>query len=159
MSKTKKDITHIQRTIQELNLVSGFLMRFEKLLESLTYENMMEKLGTDYKDTPYVSFWAGAESVQLTVSGPEQRETMRALRKAIGGKWEKGGHGSRFELTREWGEGEVTISLEIEGERENICQRIVTGTRVREIPEVEYQPARTEEVEEVEWVCGNLLDD
>jgi len=152
-----KTETRVQSLIIEAQTLIQFLTEFGDLLESLKFETMREKLGTDYEDTPYVSFWANIDNVSITVHGPDQRETMRILRKAIGGMWKKGGYGNTFAIKRDWGEGN-RLQLDIEGPRENICQRVVTGTSVREIPAIEYQPARVEEVEEVEWVCGNLLD-
>jgi len=151
--------TRIDRIVSQHLLVAAFLQRFAEQLDALSYEAMQDKLGTDYDNTPHASFYTQSTGVTITAHGPDQRETMRVLRRMIGGTWEKAGYGYRFEITREWGteDGEYTIRIDIEGDRENVCQRIVTGTSERTIPAVEAQPERTETVEEVEWVCGNLL--
>src|SRR5215831_9406784 len=147
-------LSRINRRAEKHLTTARFLLEHADLLASLDYDTMSEKFGL-YDETPYVSYWTDSGGVTICVEGPEPRETMRILRKAIGGRWDKKTSSYSFAIEREWN----GITIEIQGDRESVCQRVVTGTHERVIPAVEARPARTETVEEVEWVCGNLLDD
>ena len=54
------------------------------------------------------------------------------------------------------------LHIKIYGNREDVCERVVTGTRevvFAAEPARKARPERTEIVEDVEWVCGSLLGD
>jgi len=168
MRDTETPLTHIGRQAERHTIIAAFLRAHDDLLTPLGYTAMSAKMpDLDYDQLPHVECYADGYHVAISVNGPDQRETMRMLRKAIGGQWEKRDRGNAFVLHRNWcppfDEGLVsdptTVGIEISGNREEVCQRVVTGTETVEVPEVEYQPARTEEREVVEWVCGNLLTD
>lgn len=154
---TSSYTTRIRRTAAEHQLVADFLTQYEDLLATLSYDTVSDKLGTGYDDTPWLAYYTSGTSVSLIAHGPNQRETMRVVRRAIGGQWDKGGYGDIFEISRQFphltdndDERHPTIQINIEGNRTEVCQKVVTGTTTRTIPEREYQPARTEEVEQVE---------
>ena len=42
--------------------------------------------------------------------------------------------------------------------RSAVCERIVKGTKTVTIPAKPAEPERTVEVDEVDWVCGSILD-
>jgi hypothetical protein len=76
------------------------------------------------------------------------RESLAALAR-IGG-WTKNYSDNYFTLRREFS-GEV--QLDVYTERDSVCRKVVTGTRV-----VPAQPATEERVEDVfEWVCDEPL--
>lgn len=164
MSTTEKTGTdraweRIQRVKECHDTIIHFLYMHGDLLVSLSEGAMSDKFG-DVEDVPHVSYYTSESSIHMTVYGPNQRDTMRTIRKTIGGEWRKGGYGEVFSLNRYWGKTENgRIYLSLSGERQEVCQKIVTGTKTVEVPEVAFEPARTETVEEVEWVCGNLLED
>lgn len=81
-----------------------------------------------------------------------QRALVVAIRKALGGKWDKDPH-EKFNFKQKRG----PLSLLIQVEREAVCERVVTGTETVTVPAVEAQPERTEEREVVEWVCDEPI--
>lgn len=109
--------------------------------------------------TPCVwGYGRGAVTVQWQLMNrddakDDQRAAAVAIRQAVGGEWSKEGYGQSFKLTRNLG----TLSLEILADREQVCERIVVGTKTVTVPAVEAQPAREVEVEDVEWRCEQLL--
>lgn len=142
--------------INDYHTIARFLGHNMDLFVSLSFEVMSQKLDGSYNNIPYVAVenYYGTE-VQIQVHGPNQRETMRTVRRAIGGKWEKSeSYGNRFKLTRDWN----GIKLTLEGKRDEVCQRVVVGTTTHTVPAVEARPETTVTEEKVEWVCGNLLD-
>lgn len=82
-----------------------------------------------------------------------QRDAAVRIRRAIGGEWSKCAWGDRFDLARDY-EG---LRLQILTHREQVCERVVTGTETVTIPAVAAQPERTEEREVVEWRCDPVL--
>lgn len=134
-------------------LIAGFLDKFGSLFDQL---HAIED--ADGWNVLTINIW-GTYGIGLQVRGDNPRETMRTIRRAIGGKWTKGGYGDTFSIKREWGDGAAAIQITVEGPREEVCQKVVLGTETVEIPAIPAQPARTEEREKVDWVCGNLLDD
>lgn len=149
----------INREISRLVSMVDFLAEHGDLLASLSESVMTEKMG-DSDETPYIGWWTSGTSITITAYGPNQRDTMRIVRRAIGGTWDKHGWSDTFTISRRWGgEHDDDIYVSIQGDREQVCQRVVVGTETITRPEVEYQPERTEIVEKVEWVCGNLLSD
>ena len=87
------------------------------------------------------------------------KETMAAAARAFPCSWRKkssGRDGEYFDLTGRL-EG---LQLELSAPRDVVCERVVTGTEVREVDEVvqpEVTRKVTREVEVVEWRCGTLL--
>lgn len=82
------------------------------------------------------------------------------IARAIPAKVDKQTFGSLFALTASFG----PVKLEVFFDREQVCERVVTGTRTvtEEEPdpeEVEKLPKRTvtREVEDVEWRCPDSL--
>lgn len=86
-----------------------------------------------------------------------QRETARAIIRSIGGTWQKVGNSQKyFRFVAE----RAGVDLEIVADREQVCRRIVTGTR--EVTKMVPAPDAplievTETVEDVEWECEPLL--
>lgn len=84
-------------------------------------------------------------------------EEIRAFVKAFGGKWAKRSDENDFEMVQELSYG---LSLMIFASHENVCQRVVVGTK--HIPEI-VVPASEErvipahEIEQVKWVCPEVL--
>jgi hypothetical protein len=89
--------------------------------------------------------------------GPGTRETLAALRRALGGKWTKDARDDGYiEIKGEWHGRRVLLSAS----REAVCRKVVTGTR--EVTEIVKDPAKLAEVPEIEvtrtediieWVC------
>lgn len=69
-------------------------------------------------------------------------------------KWEKHFSGNYAVLRRSFG----SIEYDLDIEREQICKKVVTGTRI--VPATEAIPAKPEHSEDVtEWVCeGSILE-
>jgi hypothetical protein len=148
----------VRRSIAAHKTVMSFLVQHEAVLTRLGYASMAEKFGDE--NLSYLDFHTGESEIFFTAYGPTQRELMRTLRRAIGGKWDKYGGSSKLYLTRQWGDhADSKIGLTISGNRDQVCERVVTGTREVHHEAVPAQEARTEVVEEVDWVCGNLLED
>ena len=85
-------------------------------------------------------------------------EEIAALRREIGGRWDKDTDGSDefFRLTRRVGPHRLAIFIE----RENVCERVVIGTETVEIPDpdlVADVPLVTVEQDVVRWVCPESL--
>jgi hypothetical protein len=79
------------------------------------------------------------------------REEIAAVAKQS--SWQKDYNGQWFSLQKRFG----TLTLDVYVPRDEVCRKVVTGTRV--LPAVEAQPERVEQVEE--WVCdeASLLGD
>jgi hypothetical protein len=75
------------------------------------------------------------------------RETLAAIARTPGVRWEKGAEGNYFSLSVSFAGG---YSYSINIEREQVCRKVVTGTRI-----LPAQPER--EVEECEWRCEDSL--
>lgn len=79
-------------------------------------------------------------------------EQMTALARATGGRWEKSTEFDDFRLIRHFGPHKITLFTS----RENVCERVVTGTRMAMIPDPDFvatAPLVEVEQEIVEWVC------
>lgn len=150
-------MSHVQDTIKQHIAVATFLSCHVDVLDSLSYDVMAEKLGeSSWSDrVPYVDFYTYPTSVDITAYGPDQKDTMRTLRRAIGGKWDKKSSSYQFSIQREYEfDGtEITISI-VAGDREQVCQKVVVSVEQVEVPARE---AHTESREVVDWVCGDLL--
>lgn len=69
------------------------------------------------------------------------------IARAVGGRWDKNGTSQFFYIRREFAGGH---SYEVNVSRDQVCRKVVTGTRI--------EPAVPErEVEVVEWVCTEPL--
>lgn len=101
---------------------------------------------------------SGGYLVIHTAQAEDPRETLAAIARALPGPVDKSTYSGLFQV-----EGKVCgITIKAIGDRDNVCTRVVTGTReVRKtipdpmvvVPVIEV----TETVEDVEWVCGPLL--
>lgn len=63
--------------------------------------------------------------------------------------WRKAYMGEWFALAKDFGGG---VTLDINVQREQVCKKVVTGTRI--VPAVEAQPEHEEQIEE--WICDDL---
>lgn len=82
-----------------------------------------------------------------TLNAPlDTREEIAAV--ARQSSWTKDFNGSWFTLRKQFG----TLNLDVYTDREQVCRKVVTGTRV--VPAVEAQPEREEQV--TEWVCDEV---
>lgn len=97
---------------------------------------------------------AAFQLMNSTETKDDQRAVAIQIRRSLGGEWTKEVWGDRFDLVSE----RDGIKLAIFTQRDQVCERIVTGTETVTIPAVEARPARTEEREVVEWRCEPLLD-
>lgn len=84
------------------------------------------------------------------------KEQMVATCRAVGGKMKKGVTESFFYLRKDF----RTIHYEVNALRDNICDKVVIGTRtIPAEPErtvtIAAQPERTEEI--TEWRCSEVL--
>lgn len=150
-----------ERLACRLDALSLFLKQHSQLLTAVSYDTV-DALDpdADYKDQTWADFYTQGGNLTISVNGPGQREMVRTIRRAIGGKWEKGGYGNTFLLRQQipaFLDG-VHITVEISMSREQVCIPVVVGKRTRTIPAVEAAPERTVTEDEVEWQCGNLLD-
>ena len=75
------------------------------------------------------------------------REQLVQTARLPGVSWEKGANGGYFYLKRAFGHG---ISYEVNVAREQVCKKVLTGTRF-----VPAQAARQEEI--FEWECAESL--
>src|ERR1700751_501648 len=143
-------IQEIVTKADQLRAVADFIEQHSILIDSLSYTVMREKLGTDGDNTPYVSMWVDTRGVDFTVYGPNQRETMRAFRRRLDlpGAWDKGRWSNTFFICTQPPQG---VTVRTEGNRENVCQRVVTGVEEIEVPAVQAEPARIEYQDKVEW--------
>lgn len=110
-------------------------------------------------DVDQINF--NASPVEVSDFGINSGEEMAEKARAIGGRWEKQPGDELFSLQREITPGVVARLV---GWRDQVCTRVVTGTREVEISEpdhaaVEALPkiTRTETVEDIEWRCAPLL--
>lgn len=83
----------------------------------------------------------------------DQRAAVQQIVRAIGGKWDKHPWGDRFDFGRDY----HGVKLEIYTHRDQVCERVVTGTETVTIPAKAAEPERTEERELVEWRCEPVL--
>ncbi len=100
----------------------------------------------------------GARGIEVTwqlmlVADDTQRETAARIIRTIGGVWDKDASYDTFRTTRT----HRGIRLRITADREQVCERRVTGTETVTVPAVEAQPERVEERELVEWDCSAVL--
>jgi hypothetical protein len=79
---------------------------------------------------------------------------MAAIRRAIGGTWEKQATDQFFWIRKRFG----PVSLEVNAYRDQVCTRVVVGTETVEVPDP-AAPKVTVEREIVRWDCSPLLDD
>jgi len=106
----------------------------------------------------------GASAIGQTVFlNAGSAEDMKTIAQAAGGRWTKDVldySPDTFRLVRSFGPHQIIIFTA----RENVCERVVTGTR--EVTVEEHDPALlaavptktvTKTVEDVEWVCPESL--
>lgn len=151
-----KQETELQQKIRKLEFTASVLRRYAPTLERWSYENMRfdaDGMERSYKEMTYASVTVWGTEITVTFHGPETRAAMTAVRRAIGGHWDKRVTEYSFTLHRMFG-GTTTIELTTP-EREQVCTRRVIGKKTRVIPAREERVV-TEDV--VEWDCGPLLD-
>lgn len=94
----------------------------------------------------------------LTLDARDDLATQKALAgrivRAIDGHWEKIPDTYQDFVFRQERPG---LRLDVQVEREAVCQRIVTGTETVAIPAKPAEPMRVETREVVEWRCEPLL--
>lgn len=84
----------------------------------------------------------------------DQKAAARLIIRAIGGKWDKREYGGdTFYFDQTFG----LLELSIYATREQVCERIVTGTETVTIAAKPAEPERVEEREIVEWRCEPIL--
>lgn len=88
-------------------------------------------------------------------------DDLARVSRAIGGRWDKRDRDELFALVREVADG---VHVELVAWREQVCTRVVTGTRQIEVEEADPEAVaalpkvtRVETVEDVEWRCEPLL--
>lgn len=117
---------------------------------------------------PYITAYSNGGGVHakwyLHLHGldlPGQKTTAAQIVRILGGQWDKAEDGDRFNFAS-FRHG---LSLEVVVNRAAVCERVVTGTHEVTVPATPAQPAqdalpeRTEQVENVTWVCSSLLAD
>lgn len=113
---------------------------------------------------PYVTAHTSGVKVDLAwylnindncVDLADQKATAARIVAAIGGTWEKlpDTYSTGFTFRQE----RDGLKLDVQVEREAVCERVVTGTETVTIPAKPAQPERTETREVVEWRCEPLL--
>lgn len=157
--------------VRRLRTVADFLASIEHVLNEYSYtEARKANPDTSYDEVSYVNFYHTPLGTEVTLDchGPESRDLMVTLRKAIGGEWRKDVRDSEYSpaflLRRDIPVTGRTndydhITICIESPRDSVCKPKVIGTKTVTIPAVEARPEQVKEVEVIEWDCGNLLDD
>jgi len=82
------------------------------------------------------------------------KSSMLAIRRLLGGKWNKNVRDNYFDLERTDG-----LKIQLTTFRESVCVKRVVGTKEIEEPVYDYAPVRTEKktVDIVEWDCPESL--
>jgi hypothetical protein len=132
------------------------------------YIKGLRALADALEDNPAIPLPYQGTDADITImflTGDDRRRGMADAARAIPCDWAK----------TPWGDGGSTAYLDLMGQlhglrlaltayRNDVCERVVTGTRevtktvkdpeaLAAVPEVEV----TETVENVEWICGSLL--
>lgn len=109
--------------------------------------------------------YSGSSSPMLFMfldHGEDNKAAMAAAARVIGGKWDKIGDDTYFDLS-----GSIAgVKVKLCAFRDEVCVKVVTGTRevtkmvkdpaaLASVPEIEV----IETVEDVEWRCAPLLAD
>lgn len=76
--------------------------------------------------------------------------------RSIDGRWDRGEADFSGPLAT-WTQKRDGLTLMVSVSREQVCERVVTGTETVTIPAVAAVPERTEIRETVEWRCESLL--
>lgn len=91
-------------------------------------------------------------------------EIMAEIARTVGGRWTKDVGGASDELFKLRQEIVPGVFVELIGSRENVCKRVVTGTREIEVTEPDPDAVaalpkvtRTVTVEDAHWDCGPIL--
>jgi hypothetical protein len=93
--------------------------------------------------------------VTLQIYGQTKEDLVHAARET-GRKWRKLYFGDTFELRANF-TGDVSYGLNTK--RDQVCERVVTGTEIVDVPAIKARRAKKEEREVVQWVCSPLLAD
>jgi len=78
---------------------------------------------------------------------------MAAIVRAIGGRWDKNVDDEYYRLRRTYG----ALKLQVWAYRQEVCERVVTGTREVTTDKPTAFEQVTETVEDFEWVCKPIL--
>lgn len=85
----------------------------------------------------------------LDVNDPEK---FRSMIKNAKGRWEKNSSDHEFNVLRYFGPHSLNLYIP----RDKICERIVTGTKIIQVPDPD-RPMIDKEVETYEWKCNPIL--
>lgn len=114
-------------------------------------------LHADIKQPYITSSSNGQVSLSWYLNGDaDAKAKAAAVVKAIDGGWERGEADYDGPLAT-WKQERGGLSLLVQVSRDDVCERIVTGTKEVTVPYVAAQPARVEVVDIVEWRCEPLL--
>lgn len=122
-------------------------------------EGLRDLIGV-YEANPQLIAPSWKQNISVWVSSYDDKEnpnyvkdTYKDFIKALGGT-EKESSNFTFELAWEYG----LVNFRLCTERDNVCERVVTGTKVIPAQEEQVIPATEERIEEVyEWKCTSLL--
>lgn len=184
-------MSEVQKTIDNMRLKADFLARHRDVLDRYSYETGLQVWRANYasrahsqertgegpepwrpgewdwprggesNDIDYISVNAYYSCVEFTVSGPNAKDIVRTLRRAIGGLWEKAPVGEMFKIKQPLTKDADWPLVTIEVARDAVCVPKVVGKKkvtIKAVEAREAQPERVEYVDEIEYDCGNLLE-
>lgn len=107
---------------------------------------------------PYIaSSSSGRISLDWFLNGRENaKANAAAVVRAIDGGWTRGEADYSGPLAT-WTQERDGLDLNVQVSREEVCERIVTGTKTVTIPAKPAEPERVVEQDVVEWRCEPLL--
>lgn len=119
-------------------------------MESLTSEQLRRAYVQGLREL--ASFVEAHPEIPLPYAGAhnafvQDKSDLAIVAKACGGKWAKNATTDYFYISKAFSGGH---SYEVNVSRENVCRKVVTGTRI-----IPAQPEREED--EIQWVCDEPL--
>lgn len=103
---------------------------------------------------PFVTIYpSGTTNIAWYLDDDDQVDQARAIRRTIGGTWDKSTSDTTLYLRQRRDGLDLTVSCD----RDAACVRRVVGVEAVTIPAVEAQPEQTVVREIVEWDCGPIL--
>lgn len=120
------ELQRLYRTAGKHRAVSSFLLENYRVLTDLGYDAMAH-VSENYDEIPYVSFSTSADSVLIYIHGPNQKDTLRTVHRAIGGKWGKVKSDYRFAIKRIFmaekppSDRDISITIEVSNRDEFEC--------------------------------------
>lgn len=120
----------------------------------------LRRLADIYEQNPQLKAPVWKQDITVWVSPREERdnpeyvkEMYREFLNVLGGT-DKDTNDFTFEMQWEFG----MMNLRLCTDRENVCEKVVTGTKIIPAKEEYVVPAQDERIEEVyEWKCSPLL--